>query len=1070
MKIFKGAWAKRCAPKEFRLSVPAAHIVEFERENDRLLAGPGPIRLCAGLASKAGIPCGQISIGSRRVQTMNDQTRSEFEKLKRKQSQLEQDLSSLAERLKRFESQLAAESKSSFTPNLPSREAAAPAIPVAIPPVIAPLASSDLPPANSELTAPPEAADESAPSPEPPKFIKCLCQHCGGHLEFAAALVGDTLPCPHCGKITFLAMETRPPMEPPPYLPTPQVNPPITSQAPPPLATRSFEMRLGTYWLARVGIVVVLTGIVLAANHGYHKYIDKVGPAGKVSLLYLASGLLLGAGTWWQRKSSKESLKNYAQVLFAGGLAAVYFTTYAAHHIPNLRVIGSALLDGALLLGWAGFVVWIADRNKSEVLALFAVGLAYYTSVITRVGSFTLYSNLVLTLAAVFFLVRNRWAALSLASLAATYASYGFWRFFDGSGWHWASPEEGLWFGTYFLISYWVVFTAAVFLSRDSKFAGPNRAGFLTFNNVAFFTMFLLTMLQVRQGGFWKFSLIYGTVLLGLAELARRILPTEPLAKNTYLTQGLLLVTVGLISKFVGLQLALLLAAESVMLLTLGTARRSLILQTGAYVSGALAVGFGIDGLKRDDLLTLCFNTAVGAMMAFNAFWSHRLDRECKALVRAVPAYFTVLALISWLATTWYNTNPAHFPLVLAIEAAVLTLSVYLLRVREMAWFGQSYLLLAQAAWLIHFLEPSANPPWWNAAVIIGITLGLSHWWQRQKAIASHPQLIAFGQGLYALAIIGVLYVWLHPIFAAPTWLVLTSALALGITAYGVFTRAWFLAACGQLFLVISAGQFALQLWQKKPDWYFPLAPIAAIVFLSLATVKWFQRQPDSSETVRGPLLQIAVLYRWVALLMSLWWIQQYIPARERMWVSALTGLLIFLWAGWRRNSEALLFSAVFTVAAFAQFWFPLHSATTVYWPNLLAILALLGQQRAAKRLSDRHPLDRNVHGAVIIAGGMSLWLLLTRWVNQSAGGFYLTASWSLLALVLFTCGIALRERIYRWLGLGLLAVALGRIVLFDVWKLETLYRILSFMALGIVLLVLGFIYNKYQEKIREWL
>jgi len=25
-------------------------------------------------------------------------------------------------------------------------------------------------------------------------------------------------------------------------------------------------------------------------------------------------------------------------------------------------------------------------------------------------------------------------------------------------------------------------------------------------------------------------------------------------------------------------------------------------------------------------------------------------------------------------------------------------------------------------------------------------------------------------------------------------------------------------------------------------------------------------------------------------------------------------------------------------------------------------------------------------------------------------------------------------------------------------------------MALGIVLLVLGFVYNKYQEKIREWL
>jgi len=90
--------------------------------------------------------------------------------------------------------------------------------------------------------------------------------------------------------------------------------------------------------------------------------------------------------------------------------------------------------------------------------------------------------------------------------------------------------------------------------------------------------------------------------------------------------------------------------------------------------------------------------------------------------------------------------------------------------------------------------------------------------------------------------------------------------------------------------------------------------------------------------------------------------------------------------------------------------------------------------------------------------------------LEQQPSGFYLTASWSLLALALFTAGIALRERMYRWMGLGILACALGRVMIVDVWKLETIYRILSFMALGIVLLVLGFIYNKYQEKLREWL
>src|SRR5580765_841128 len=134
---------------------------------------------------------------------------------------------------------------------------------------------------------------------------------------------------------------------------------------------------------------------------------------------------------------------------------------------------------------------------------------------------------------------------------------------------------------------YWLVFTSAVFLSRDQRFAGQNRATFLTLNNGAFFTLFLLTMLQVQQGGFWKFSLVYGGVLLTLSLLASRWLAEEPLAANTYLTQGLLLVTVGLISKFAGLPLALILSVESVLLLVTGQQRKNVVLLTGAYLVAA---------------------------------------------------------------------------------------------------------------------------------------------------------------------------------------------------------------------------------------------------------------------------------------------------------------------------------------------------------------------------------------------------------------------------------------------------------------------------------------------------
>jgi uncharacterized membrane protein len=996
-------------------------------------------------------------------------------------------------------------------------------------------------------------------------------------------------------------------------------------------ARSSFEMRVGTHWLVRIGIVMLLTGLVFFGNYAYQNFIVRLRPVGKVVLLYLASGALLGAGAWWQRKTVKESLRNYAQVLFAGGLAAVYFTTYAAHHFENLRVINEPLLDGALLLAWAGFIAWIADRNKSEILALFAVGLAYYTSAITRVGSFTLYSNLVLTVAALFFLVRNRWAGLSWASLVATYAAYAYWRFYHGGeGWRWATVDEGLGFGASFLWSYWLVFTVAVFLSKHENIAGERRAAFLTFNNGAMFTLFVLTMLQVDTGKFWQFSLGYGIALLVLAEMSRRFLAAEPLTKNTYLTQGLVLVTVGLVSKYLDTPrtLALVLAAESVILFILGTVRKNIFLQTGAYLSGAMSVGWGIDGVEQNDSRGLWLGTTIGAFMVLNAFWSHwrmawadrremrpvpayftalaliiwcfttwqntshanfglalvlvaialtlsiyvlrvseipllgmsyiiltqaawafnvpnntalqqafalaangaallhvGLERQNLALrggayvaatlavlwgmaglekfdhlglfagaalgvvmaakafwmhrksaendarlLRPVPAYFTVLALVMWIATTWFNTETTHFPPALAVGAVVLTASVYALRVREYALLGQGLLLLAHLVWLVKFMDSAPAPPWWNPLLMIAVTLGLSHWWQRQKVVIGDSSLGTFFQTAYALALVALIYVWLEPQNSAPGWLALTSLLAVGATAYGVFTRNWPLAICGQIFLVVSAGQFVSQLLRAKPEGHFALAPIVALGVLSLATWLWFARKPDSKPQVRDPLLQLALVYRWVALLMSVWWVCEYIPDRERIWVFLLIGLVVFLFAGWRRSREATVFGTAFTACGLVLLWLPSQRDLLVYAPNLLALLAFLAQQQIARRRPERYSLDETIQSAVMVVGCLTVWRFVSCWVLENAGKDYLTATWSALALVLFACGMGLRERMYRWAGLAVLAAALGRVIVFDVWKLETIYRVLSFMALGIVLLVLGFFYNKYQEKLRQWL
>jgi uncharacterized membrane protein len=846
--------------------------------------------------------------------------------------------------------------------------------------------------------------------------------------------------------------------------PEPETEP---AAAPPLPEKSSFEMRLGTFWLVRIGVVMLLAGFAFFANYAYHNVVPKLGPAGKVSLLYLASGLLLGAGVWWQRHNVKESLKNYAQVVFAGGLAAVYFTTYVAHHVPQLRIIGSAMVDGILLLAWAGIIAWIADRRKSEIMALFAIGLAFFSSVITRVGEFTLYSNLILTVAAVVFLIRNRWATLSFAGLITSYTGYAFWRFLHDDGWRWATPDENLWLGAGFLASYWLVFTAATFLSRCDKLSGLNRAAFLTLNNGAFFSLFLLTMIQVHSGGFWKLSLGYGTVLLALTLLAKKKLPAEPSAKNAYLTQGLLLVTLGFITKFSGLHLSLLLGAESIVLFVAATQRRNKVLKFFAHAAAWLATGWCVASLKKFDEQGLWTGAGLGALLAFNAFWAHRADAgKSEAPLRAEPTVFTLLAFACWLTTTWFNTTPADLPIALAIEAVALTFSFYLLRVREITLIGQFFLVFAQIAWFVNFQDHL--PPWQNPLTIIVATIGLSHWWQHQKVLAISRNIFVCYSHLFALAAVGVVLVWLHPLLTAPDWLAFTSLLAVAVTIYGLVTRLWPLAICGQVFLIVSGWEFLRQLFGEKPEWYFPLAPLAVLVGLSFATVAWFARKPDENPEIRDPLLKLALVYRWLALAMSLIWIWQYIPERQRVWTYMLAAAVVFAVALWRRTREALIAAAVYATVSLVVLWMKEDFAMDVWWPNLLSLLAIFVIQQILRRLATRLPLPETGHGIMVFVAGVSLWRFLSCWVPTS--GLFLTMSWAGFALLVFTAGMVLRERFLRWFGLGVLAASIGRVVLVDVWKQETIYRVLTFMALGVALLVVGFIYNKYQDTIRKWL
>lgn len=85
-----------------------------------------------------------------------------------------------------------------------------------------------------------------------------------------------------------------------------------------------------------------------------------------------------------------------------------------------------------------------------------------------------------------------------------------------------------------------------------------------------------------------------------------------------------------------------------------------------------------------------------------------------------------------------------------------------------------------------------------------------------------------------------------------------------------------------------------------------------------------------------------------------------------------------------------------------------------------------------------------------------------------SAQQLALSIFWALYGLVAICVGIWNRRRTMRLFAMGLLYVAIFKVFLYDLRQLETPYRIASFFTLGVVFLLVSYLYTRFEERLRE--
>jgi uncharacterized membrane protein len=75
-----------------------------------------------------------------------------------------------------------------------------------------------------------------------------------------------------------------------------------------------------------------------------------------------------------------------------------------------------------------------------------------------------------------------------------------------------------------------------------------------------------------------------------------------------------------------------------------------------------------------------------------------------------------------------------------------------------------------------------------------------------------------------------------------------------------------------------------------------------------------------------------------------------------------------------------------------------------------------------------------------------------------------LSGVWLLYSAVMMAAGLWRKNRGVRVGAIVLFGISILKIFIYDLSSLETLYRIFSFLALGVILIAVSFAYQKYKD------
>ena len=782
----------------------------------------------------------------------------------------------------------------------------------------------------------------------------------------------------------------------------------------------SLEQRIGTRWVLIAGVITSIVGVGFFLKYAYDN--DLIGPLGRVVITAVAgiAALIVGEGT--RRRGYEIAAKGTTAL----GFAFLYAADFAAYRFYDL--IGSVPAFAVAIIITAAAMAYAVALN--EVVAAFLAMLGgFVTPVLVSKGEnmpVPLFGYvLVLSTGAMMCAFYRKWRAVNLLAFIGTFVLYSGWfeKFFR-SQLHAAGPPEQMaialgWLGIFF----------GVYLVLPLVYGLANRAiarkddVWLVVINVSWTFFYLWTILFERH----QTSLALCAAGLSAAHLAMmgvvfvRCREDEAL-RQTLLVIGLVFLTTAIPLYWHMNSVIIGWAIEGALLVFVGIRYRSILTQLGGAASLVLACVKLVWQLPmHTDIFRLVLNNTfaiwvfVAAMVWLCHFFYRRYSQSpdepwniiAQIFYTAAVLILFCAATLEWAAHCKYNLLVGYdLHYITRGQSIILAAAVLLFAVRPLCPMGrltESFTIITLAAGVLFVICALAKLHIEKFVIFANLDFA---------AVSIFLISILFCQIKYRL------------IAESPQ------------SESGILSQALY-AVFGLIFLAVITAEWYWHCGYNLGVWDFSPALIRGQIIVFAAGILGFAVRPLCP---RGQLSGVCAA--GLAAFGSVFTIMLYTATHKQ-------GFLIFA------N--------------------PTFAAAAVLAASLFMCVYLFLRRRTDE------PEGKVLAVGISVLAIILLWVVLSEEIYEYwrcrdfythplpnwnfIANMWMSVTWAIYGLILLIVGFWRKLKMLRYIGLSVFGVLLLKAFIIDMSEVSTIYRILAFMATGVTLVGVSYIYQFLKKK-----